>query len=381
MTTRRQTAAAAAPAEVQQPEKLPYYLEILRPIFELLEKFVEGDKSVQEKLRSDVATARQNKDHKGNIDAALGKLVVIGNLPISLFSDVLDQKSAGWLTRRADEFMRCAKEVGTQIQTWSREEARRVLNLYRAKQGTAKPSKVMAILATRSSAFPALESWAYPKARATKEQTAPALLAVKQKLELEQKLAALEVQESAAAVAKDYALAGEIAGQIVTLRQEIANLTATAAAPVEAVDEHDEEVEETPSIEEQIAELGAQESVAVAAKDYARAGELATQIAALRQEVEMATVVVAGLLAEPVPVIVEVPVAAPVVATATETAAAADSGSSEFTVDDASDLCGSENATPDMKRLVARRQGQGKPLSDAEFIRKAQNLGKLAKLL
>lgn len=381
MTTRKQTAAAAAPAEVQQPEKLPYYLEILRPIFELLEKFVEGDKSVQEKLRSDVATARQNKDHKGNIDAALGKLVVIGNLPISLFSDVLDQKSAGWLTRRADEFMRCAQEVGTQIQTWSREEARRVLNLFRAKQGTAKPSKVMAILATRSSAFPALESWAYPKARATKEQTAPALLAVKQKLELEQRLAALEVQESEAATAKDYAKAGEIAGQIVTLRQEIANLTATAATPVEAVDEHEEEVDETPSIEEQIAELAAQESVAVAAKDYARAGEIATQIAALRQEVEVATVVVAGLLAEPFPVVVEAPVAAPVVATATATAAAADSGSSEFTVDDASDLCGSENATPDMKRLVARRQGQGKPLSDAEFIRKAQNLGKLAKLL
>lgn len=371
MTTRKQTAPAAPAIQAQQPETLPYYLEALRPIFELLERFVEGDKGVQEKLRADIATARQNKDHKGNIDAALGKLVVIGGLPMSLFSDVLDQKSASWLTRKADEFVRCAAETGTQIQAWSRDEARRVLDLYRAKHRTsAKPSRVMAILAaTSASVFPVLESWAYPRPRTTKEQTRPALEAVKQKLELETKLAALEVQEAEAAAAHDHAKAQALYAKVTTLRQEIANLTATTAAPAEAVADHDEEeeVDETPSLEEQIAELEAQESTAAAAKDYAKAGEIATQIATLRiseAEAEMAMNAATTTAAVPA-------VAAPV---ATASPAVQPAGTSEFTIDDAIDLCTSATASGDLKRLLARRQGQGKPLSDDEFVRKVRVL-------
>lgn len=374
MTTRKQTAPATPATQVvQQPEMLPYYLEVLRPIFELLERFVEGDKGVQEKLRTDIATARQNKDHKGNIDAALGKLVVIGGLPISLFSDVLDEKSARWLTRKADEFVRCAAETDTTIQTWSREEARRVLDLYRAKNRTPAKRSVIAILAAASaSAFSVLESWAYPRPRATKEQTAPALQAVKQKLELETKLTALEAQESAAAAAKDYAKAGELATEIAALRTEMANLTATAAAPAEAVAEHDEEeVDETPSIEEQIAELETQKDEAVklgTAEGYARAGELATQIAALRQEAEAEVAPSATITA-----------AAPVVATAAAAASPAvqPAGTSEFTVDDAIDLCTSATASGDLKRLLARRQGQGKTLSEADFVKKVRLLANM----
>ena len=319
--TVRQTAPAAPALEVQQPERLTQHQEPLRYLWELLDKFVgdpdatpprPADKSVQEKLRTEFAAARQDSDKKGNIDAGLGRLVVVGGLPISLFSDVLDAESARRLIRRADEFIRCAKEVGTVPTAWTREEARRVFELYKAKHRTSAKRSVMAILSAPSSPFSELERWAYPKPRITRQEVSEKLSGERKIRELDAKIVELETKKAEAIKAEDFDTAKAVSAQIAALRQ---------------------------------AEAASGETTAAAAPEPA-----------------------------PVPAPVAAPVAmAP--AAATQTATAGDTGSSDFTVDDAIDSCTSETASSAQKRILARFQGKGgKSLTEDEFLYKAKIL-------
>ncbi len=383
--TVRQTAPAAPALEVQQPERLTQHQEPLRYLWELLDKFVgdpdatpprPADKSVQEKLRTEFAAARQDSDKKGNIDAGLGRLVVVGGLPISLFSDVLDAESARRLIRRADEFIRCAKEVGTVPTAWTREEARRVFELYKAKHRTSAKRSVMAILSAPSSPFSELERWAYPKPRITRQEVSEKLSGERKIRELDAKIVELETKKAEAIKAEDFDTAKAVSAQIAALRQELANLT-TAAAPAEAVEEHDEEeVDETPSLEDQIVELETKKAEAIKAEDFDTAKAVSAQIAALRQAEAASGETTAAAAPEPAPV--PAPVAAPVAmapAAATQTATAGDTGSSDFTVDDAIDSCTSETASSAQKRILARFQGKGgKSLTEDEFLYKAKIL-------
>lgn len=136
-------------------------------------------------------------------------------------------------------------------------------------------------------------------------------------------------------------------------------------------------------VEEKIAELKAQESEAVTAKDYARASEIATQIAALRNEAEekvTKSVTTTSVVSKPAAVPVVVPVATTVAEASPATLPVSDTRSDlAVEVDSCIDLCTSDKASADMKRLLERRKGKAKPLTDTEFVRKVRLLAGFSK--
>ena len=224
--------APAAPAEVQQASNLPHYLETMRPIIELIRRYVTGEKAVLDQLRRDVAAARDNRDQRNNLNAAFGKLIVVGGLPMSLLDDVLDEKTAKFLGRRADHFMACAKAVGTRIEDWSYAEAKRVLDAYKIANRSSESRDVFAILSSHGSPYWALEAWVYPRPRATKEGAKVALDVERQKLEIEAKIVALEAKKAEAIKAEDFDGAKALSAEIVALRATMTNLAAPASTPV-----------------------------------------------------------------------------------------------------------------------------------------------------
>jgi hypothetical protein len=371
---------SAQPAtEVRQASNLPHYLEPMRAEFELLSRYLSGDKTVLPQARSAFAAIREDRDNRNNVNAALGKLVVVGGIPISIFNDLLDEKSAKFMSRRAQDFMTCAEKVNTQIADWSKAEAKRVLDLYKAQNAPAKSKDVFAILSyhPNSSQFQSLEAWVYPKPRTDRNVAAAFLDVKKQRLDLEAEVASLEAKLAEAKTRKVAAAGGDdetelaaatadykrIQSDLTAVREKMAKLASPASTDVDEdeapVSEPDDEPETvTPTVEDQLASLEAElagaktRKVEAAASDAENADEM---LAAATADVKRIQAAITALRTTP--------------ASMPESDKGVN-GRTEFTLDDAIDACTSEGANPDLKRLLERRTGKGKKLTDAEFVKK-----------
>ncbi|GEM_PF-4698765 len=167
----RSTTTPAVPAEaVQQPAALPAWMDPLRPLVEALDGFLSDPQAVNKvDLRSTFALARQDETKRGLIDRLLGESVVIYGVEPAIFvaalgddNDDKQNKTAKYRADLAAQFTKCAGEAEYKVGAWSKAEARKVIEAWRAKHPAAKATGgLMSRIASRSS-FPygLLESWA-----------------------------------------------------------------------------------------------------------------------------------------------------------------------------------------------------------------------------
>ena len=294
MSNKSRNRAAQAATPVQQPETVAPWLRDYVTEFSLLEEWLNGNTSVADQVAAAFAAKieSENGRHRGPIDGHLHELVIVHMVEPTFFPVVYGTKHGSYKQREIEEALQCASEAGTSLEGWNREDGLRVIGVWRAVHAknpttTTTPGGKKSILAMLSQGgsnpvqrrFPLFYAFATSERRNRNgnadEGTQTTAMEVAR---LDTQIAELEVKESAAVTAKDYAKAGELASQIAALRVTMAKLSESPAPPVE-----EEQVPaSTPTVEEQIDALEVEKSNAVKAEDYTKAGQLASQIAALR---------------------------------------------------------------------------------------------------
>jgi len=288
---------AAQVAATQQPEAVASWLQPYAQELTLLERYLNGETAIAEQVREAFAAklAENGGRHKGPIDGNLNTLVVVHGMPSDILTVVYgDGKEGEFKRERAEQAIACAKEAGTAMRSWGKEEAQRVIEAWQAKNpAAAQATGRTSILAMLSAGggnpaqrrFPLFYGFAYAERRdhGAGAKGGEVLTKAMKVARLETKIAEAEAKRDAAAAKRDYVAAEGFAQQAAGLQAELEALNSKT-------DEVEEVIPETPAneptLEDQISEVEARESKAVEAKNYAAAGEAAAELAELRQQLE-----------------------------------------------------------------------------------------------
>lgn len=362
----QKAAPAATTPAVQQPQGVAPWLQPYASEFALVDRYLGGDTSVADQVR-EAFSAKLNADngsHKGPVDNAFGRLVTLHGVPSSIFVVVYGEKDGGYKAGRAEEFLTAAREAGTHVKTFSKQEAQRVLEAWEEKTPTATESgarkSVMAMLSTggnsAASRFPLLHRWANSGQRRERDNATEAGLSNAMKVAaLESQVADLETREASAVAKRDYTGAQDLAQQAEGLRRQIAELQ--EAEPEGSVVETATAPE--PTLQERIADLETRRDEAGAAKRYAEAARLDGEAEELRKQLSSTPETTAPATAEPEPA---APAATP----------AKPNGGDALSLSQAIAAC----KAADSKRLkkVMSRYNNDENFGDEEFVATVQAL-------